>query len=178
MAFDQHLGRILSLSNIDHFSAVEIRTAYIVLKNDEQMDKSDARRFVYSELLKLVNLGWLKKMVSTKKNITSYVKTDLFDVNVFDVQPEYEQPSSNNVEKVNLIKQSNIDSQLIDRLQGYKTELLEGLGVIDECKSLRLQLPNMHDSLQLKYNEVRETNARLLGKIKLLESFIKSNADE
>lgn len=76
MAFDQYIGKILSFSNIDHFSVIEIRTAYLVLKNDEKMDKSDARRFVYSELLKLVNLGWLKKLLSTKKSITRYVKTD------------------------------------------------------------------------------------------------------
>jgi hypothetical protein len=50
---DRQIGNILTLKNIDHFSAVEIRTAYITLKRDEQLDPSLVRRFVYTELLKL-----------------------------------------------------------------------------------------------------------------------------
>jgi hypothetical protein len=175
VAFDQYIGTILSFSNIDHFSAIEIRTAYLVLKNDEKMDKSDARRFVYSELLKLVNLGLLKKMVSIKKGITSYVKTDLFDVNLLNIQAK--QIDIDKVEPVNTPKTNNTDHKLMSRLHGYKTELLEGLGEAEECKSLRIERPDMHDSLLTKYNEVREGNARLLGKIKMLESFIKSNTE-
>jgi hypothetical protein len=175
VAFDQYIGKILSFSNIDHFSAIEIRTAYLVLKNDEKMDKSDARRFVYSELLKLVNLGWLKKLVSTKKSITRYVKTESFDMEALNSQAEA--ISVDKVEPVNVPKPNNTDHKLMSRLQGYKTELLEGLGEADECKSLRIERPEMHDSLLTKYNEVREGNARLLGKIKMLESFIKSNIE-
>jgi hypothetical protein len=175
MGFDQHIEKILSFSNIDHFSAVEIRTAYLVLKKDEKMDKSEARRFVYSELLKLVNLGWLKKLVSTKKGIARYVKTESFNADLLNIQVE--PISIDKVAPVSATKPNNAEHKLMSRLQCYKTELLEGLGEAEECKSLRIERPDMHDSLLTKYNEVREGNARLLGKIKMLESFIKSNTE-
>ncbi len=156
---------------MDHFSAVEIRTAYLVLKNDEDTDKSDARRFVYSELLKLVNLGWLKKLVSTKKGITSYVKTDLFDVELLNIQTKY--VAVDKAESVNTKNANTVSDDLSNRLNGYKSDLLEGLGEAEEYKNLRNEFPKMHDSLLEKYNVVRERNARLLGKIKAIEILIK-----
>ncbi|WP_166370290.1 hypothetical protein [Psychromonas sp. SA13A] len=171
MVFDQYIGKILSFPNMDHFSAVEIRTAYLVLKNDEDTDKSDARRFVYSELLKLVNLGWLKKLVSTKKGITSYVKTDLFDVELLNIQTKY--VAVDKAESVNTKNANTVSDDLSNRLNGYKSDLLEGLGEAEEYKNLRNEFPKMHDSLLEKYNVVRERNARLLGKIKAIEILIK-----
>lgn len=171
MGFDPHIGKILSFSNIDYFSAVEIRTAYLVLRNDDEMDKSDARRVVYSELLKLVNLGWLKKLVSTKKGITSYVKTDLFNVDLLVKQTK----QINEVKLVNMVCISTIPDDLLNRLNAYKSDLIEGLGEAEEYKDLRNEFPNMHESLFEKYNAVREKNSRLLGKIKAIENIMVTN---
>ena len=173
MVFDQHIGKILSFSNIDYFSAVEIRTAYLVLINDEGMDKSDARRFVYSELLKLVNIGWLKKLVSTKKGITSYVKTESFNAELLNLQVK--QVVTDKVDPVNTVGAITVSDNLLNRLNGYKSALLEGLGEAEEYKNLRNEFPDMHKSLFEKYNAVREKNTRLLGKIKAIENLIDSH---
>ena len=172
MGVDQYVGKIISFSNIDYFSAVEIRTAYLVLRNDEGIDKSDARRVVYSELLKLVNLGWLKKLVSTKKSITSYAKTELFNADLLKKQAM--QVAVDKVESVNTATAITIPDNLLNRLNGYKSALLEGLGEADEYKNLRNEFPSMHKSLFEKYNAVREKNTRLLGKIKAIENLIES----
>lgn len=169
MVFDPQIGKILSFSNIDYFSAVEIRTAYLVLMNDERMDKSDARRFVYSELLKLVNLGWLNKLVSTKKGITSYVKTESFNAELLNQQAKQ---VVDRVDPVNVV--SAVPANLLNRLNAYKSALLEGLGEAEEYKNLRDEFPDMHQSLFEKYNAVREKNTRLLGKIKAIENLIDS----
>ncbi len=172
MELDRHVGKILSLSNIDYFSAVEIRTAYLVLINNEEMDKSVARRFVYSELLKLVNLGWLKKLVSTKKSITSYVKTELFNADLLNLQAK--EIVADSVQSVNTVTPITTPENLSNRLHSYKSELFEGLGEAEEYKNLRNEFPNMHKSLFEKYNAVREKNTRLLGKIKAIENLIES----
>jgi len=173
MISDRHLSKLLSFSNIDHFSVVEIRTAYIALNDDEKIDKSDARRFVYSELLKLVNMGWLKKLISNKKGITRYAKTNLFDVCLLKSQASVSlviQESS-----TASISTTHIPETLVSRLNSYKSDLLEGLGEIEEYKDLRNQFPNLHELLLENHNEVREKNTRLLGKIKAIEKMIKSN---
>ena len=51
---DKTVIQILSMSNVNHFTAMEIRTAYIALKQDEELNPTISRRFVYEELLKLI----------------------------------------------------------------------------------------------------------------------------
>ena len=74
MKLNNLVAQIIVAPNFDHFSAVEVRSAYLALNSDKSVDPNDARRFVYTELLKLVKKGWLKKSVSKKKEITSFIK--------------------------------------------------------------------------------------------------------
>lgn len=171
MKIDSLIVRIITASNIDHFSVVEVRTAYLALKNDSSIDPSETRRFVYAELSRLVNKGWLKKLVSKKKGVTSYVKTERFDPLKFQVviTAPIEKMATEN-EKL----EGALATNLLGKLHDYKNELLIGLGEAEEYKQLCTQLPQLHSSLQLKYNCARERNAKLLGKIKAVEVLIKA----
>lgn len=166
---DELIGSIISLKNINHFSAVEIRTAIIVIKRDQTLVPSEVRRFVYEELLKLVNKGWLRKLTSKKKGVTRYTKTELFDNSLFD---------SSHLQHIEA-KESlpTLNADLHPRLHNYKTELLEGLGALEECISLRDEYPHLHASLKNKYNNLREHNHMLMGKIRTLEGLLTSNRD-
>jgi len=118
MKLNRYIAQIISAPNINHFSTVEIRTAYLVLINDRSLDPSNARRFTYSELLKLVKKGWLRKLVSNKKGITSFTKTHLFDTNSI-VSTDDENLIS---EKKDIDDSSDsLKSELIERLNHYKT---------------------------------------------------------
>ncbi len=87
MKLDETFKFIVSNPRLDHFSAIEVRTAYLIIDDNCESSASELRRFVYSELVKLVNRGWLKKMTSKKKGVTNYVKTDLFNLSLkFDMQ--------------------------------------------------------------------------------------------
>jgi hypothetical protein len=169
MKLNDLVARIIVAPNFDHFSAIEVRSAYLALKGDDTIDPNDARRFVYTELLKLVNKGWLKKSISKKKEITSFIKTEIFDPAAISVTPTV------NIEKkeeTELEVTESLDEVLVDRLNHYKNELLTGFGEADEYKRLCNQFPKLHSKLQPKYNEVREHNSKLLGKIKAVENII------
>lgn len=154
------------MPNIDRFSTVEIRTAYIAVNRDPLLDSSIIRRHIYTEIIKFVKKGWLKKLVSQKKGITRFVKTDLFYLQEFNMPTE-----SVAIDKISLSVINSPDN-LLSRLNDYKSALLEGLGEAEEYKNLRNEFPKMHDSLLEKYNVVREKNTRLLGKIKAIENLI------
>lgn len=168
MKLDETFKYIVSNPKLDHFSALELRTAYLIVDNECTLSPSETRRFVYAELVKLVKAGWLKKVKSEKKGITNYVKTKLFDLN-FNVEPPIK---PNN--RIALIETPTVENaqELNCRLQDYKNDLLEGLGEADEYRALRNEFPSMHDELQPKYNNIRESNSRLLGKIKAIETLI------
>ncbi|WP_282111256.1 hypothetical protein [Shewanella algicola] len=70
MRLNPIVAKIISAPNFDHFLALEVRAAYLALSADKTINPNEARRYVYSELIKLVNNGWLRKSVSKKKEIT------------------------------------------------------------------------------------------------------------
>jgi predicted DNA-binding transcriptional regulator len=168
---DRQIGNILTLKNIDHFSAVEIRTAYIAIQRDEQLDPASVRRFVYEELLKLVKKGWLKKQTSNKKGVTRYIKTNLFEYDYF------KKLVSSISEPINEIDEQNYKQTLTTRLKQYNTDLLEGLGAVKEYIELKDIHPELHTHLKQRYMAVQENNHILKGKIGALNELIKSNAE-
>lgn len=173
MKLDETFKKIVSNPKVDHFSTIEVRTAYLIINNECQLSPSETRRFVYAELTKLVKRGWLKKITSKKKGITSYVKTELF---CMDSQIKPKSIGNSNFIPLGA---SSIEKtkELNCRLQDYKNDLLEGLGEADEYRALRNEFPQMHNELQPKYNSIRDDNSRLLGKIKAIETLIKNKEE-
>jgi hypothetical protein len=168
MKLNRLLGQIISAPNFDHFSAVELRAAYITMHSDKNLIPSDARRFVYAELVKLVNNGWLRKTVSKKKEITTFIKTSLFNIDkiIYSLPEE----STENSQQISANKP--LHESLRKRLSQYKNELLISYGESNEYKKLCDDFPDLYELLQPKYNSAREQNSRLLGQIKAVEKLI------
>jgi len=168
MKLNQLLAQVISAPNFNHFSAVELRAAYITLHYDKSIDPSDARRFVYTELVKLVKSGWLRKTVSKKKEITTYIKTNSFNSN----EITYVHGEESNDDNEANPSSSAIQYSLQERLKKYKNELLVSYGESSEYKQLCNDIPDLYELLQPQYNNAREQNARLLGQIKAVENLI------
>ena len=168
MKLNRLLGQIMSAPNFDHFSAVELRAAYITIHPDKNLIPSEARRFVYAELVKLVNNGWLRKTVSKKKEITTFIKTNLFNADkiIYSSPEECKDNSQTNS------SDKPIQEALRERLNQYKNELLISYGESNEYKKLCDDFPDLYELLQPKYNNAREQNSRLLGQIKAVEKLI------
>jgi hypothetical protein len=164
-------NQILVLKNIDHFSAVEIRTAYIAIQMDEKLDPASIRRFVYEELLKLVKKGWLKKRTSNKKGVTRYIKTNLFEYAYFKKLASSDSGQQDEVDERKYVL------TLMTRLNQYNAELLEGLGAVKEYIALKDLHPELHTPLKQRYTATQENNHILKGKIAVLTELIKSNKE-
>lgn len=169
MNLNRQVEQIISNPLLDRFTVKEVRAAYLFLPNHiEFQDLAELRRSIYSELLKFEKKGWLIKSVSAKKGITTYKKTELFDVpfqRVALLNDEENEPS--NIPNIDL-------KEMYTRLSDYKNDLLEGIGKADEFRSLREIYPHLHEQFQPEYNKVRESNSRLLGKIDALERTIEA----
>jgi len=167
---DNTLIKILSLSNINHFTATEIRTAYIAIQQDVTLDPADVRRFVYEELLKQIRRGWLTKSTTKKRSITRYTKTELFD---------YSFINKTVLTIENKIKNNtlNYSEMLVQRLNEHNSALLEGLGAVKEYITLKEMYPERHKLLKERYMTVQENNHILKGKIAALNELIQSNKE-
>lgn len=169
MSLNRQVEHIISNPLLDRFTVKEIRAAYLFLPNQVAVeDLSELRRSIYAELVKFEKKGWLKKSVSAKKGVTTYKKTELFDMPFKQLALTNQKLSEPSVVPNKDVK------EMYTRLNDYKNDLLEGIGKADEFRSLREIYPHLHDQFQPEYNKVRESNSRLLGKIDALEKTIET----
>jgi len=168
MKLDPFVAQIIVAANFDHFTTSDVRSAYLALKKDPLLDSSAVRRKIYAEILKLVKKGWLNKLISRKKGLTRFSKTELFDYEV--IALKFKRRSDSEIEK-NDSKQI----QLLGKLNHYKAELLLMIGESEAYKELYSEFPELVNEIQPKYNEARDNNTKILGKIRAIEGLLKQD---
>tara|TARA_R110002049_G_scaffold308145_1_gene511085 strand:+ start:663 stop:1220 length:558 start_codon:yes stop_codon:yes gene_type:complete len=169
---DSGLLSILKKEAFNNFTVLELRGAYLAISGNKDLQKIEARRFVYRHILRLEKKGLLQRTYSKNTNKTSYVKTSLFDINLFCVKDQsLDKDVERNDDENNSLSKDLLKS-LVNKLQNYKVELLTSIGETDEYKSLCLEYPQLKEQLQESYNSARENSQIIIGKVKALESFI------
>jgi hypothetical protein len=165
LKLDPLVSQIIVATNFDHFTTADVRSLYLSLKNDSALDRSVVRRHIYSELLKLVKKGWLTRIVAKKKGFTRFSKTGLFNVNALQLK-------DTDLPEAPLSDAESKKQQLLVKLNDYKNEFLLSLGESEAYKDLYSELPELVDEIQPKYNKARDTNTKLLGKIRAIEGLL------
>ncbi len=168
MKLDPFVAEIIAAKNFDLFTTSDVRSAYLALKSDPSLDPSCIRRKIYAELLKLVKKEWLKKLISKKKGLTRFSKTEFFDVKAITSMIKCESKNSLN-------QHDDKQNQLLGKLNHYKTELLLNMGESEAYKELYSEFPELVDEIQPKYNKARDNNTRILGKIRAIEGLLKQD---
>jgi hypothetical protein len=168
LKLDPFVVQIIVAKNFDHFTTSDVRSAYIALKSDSTLEPSTVRRKIYGELLKLVKKGRLKKIISKKKGLTRFSKTEFFDVEVITLKEKCESTNS-------LKKHGDKQVQLLGKLNHYKAELLLNIGESEAYKELYSEFPELVDEIQPQYNKARDNNTRILGKIRAIEGLLKQD---
>ncbi len=166
MKLDPFVIQIIIATDFDHFTTNDVRSPYLILKNDISLKPVDARKKIYAELLKLVKKGWLIKVKPSGKGFTRFIKTKEFNEGV--LREKSEQASS-------LIVLTDKKNPLVDKLNHYKTELLLNLGESEAYKELYTEFPELGNDIQPHYNKARDNNTRILGKIKAIECLLEQN---
>ncbi len=166
MKLDPLVAQIIATTNFNHFTTSDVRSTYLVLKDDPSLKPTSVRRKIYSELLKLVKKGWLEKLIpKNRKGPTRFSKTALFDVDQIQLKTECEPIEVN----------KDIDKkkeQLLSKLNIYKADLLLNMGESEAYKELYSEFPELIDEIQPKYNKARDNNTRILGKIRAIEGLM------
>ena len=67
MRINKLVAKIISAPNFDSFSSLEVRAAYLTLHEDKSISANDARKFIYRDLIKLTDKGWLKNQFRKKR---------------------------------------------------------------------------------------------------------------
>jgi hypothetical protein len=165
---------IVQRKDFDRFTVSELRSAYIALSENISVDKNEAQRLVYRQILKLKDKGLLKRIDSKSTKKTTYVKTELFYRAIFNIVKNKDENECDTVTsnpKVPCSKE--VVKNLTDKIQNYKTELLSSMGESGEYKDLYTTFPHLKGPLQESYNNARNNNSKLIGRIIAIENLIK-----
>ena len=166
MKLDPFVAQIIVEEDFNNFTTSDVRTSYLLLKNDHSLNPSSLRRKVYAELIKLVKKGWLDKAIPKKKGLTRFSKTKTFDVEAIKAKFEFTTP---------LEKHDDKNEHLLNKLNHYKTELLLNLGESEAYKELYSEFPDLVSEIQPQYNKARDDNTKILGKIRAIEGLLKQD---
>jgi hypothetical protein len=166
LKLDPLVAQIIATTNFNHFTTSDVRSTYLVLKNDISLEPTTVRRKIYAELVKLVKKGWLEKLIpKNNKGATRFSKTALFDIKLLQLKTECEPTEV--IKDINKKKE-----QLLSKLNIYKADLLLNMGESEAYKELYSEFPELIDEIQPKYNKARDNNTRILGKIRAIEGLM------
>jgi len=166
LKLDPFVTQIIIATDFDHFTTNDVRSPYLTLKSDISLKPVDARKKIYSELLKLVKKGWLTKVKPSGKGFTRFIKTKEFNEDVL---------REKCVQTISATVLTDKKSSLVDKLNHYKTELLLNLGESEAYKELYSEFPELGNDIQPHYNKARDNNTRILGKIKAIECLLEQS---
>ena len=166
---DSDLLSILLTESFNNFSVLELRSAYLAITDKPTLGKVEARKFVYSHIIRLEKKGLLERKYSDKRGRTFYLKSKKFSPDKFQISKNIEESSISQAKKD---ENEEIKKDLISKLNQYRLELLTSIGETDEYKLLCNQFPQLTENLQERYNYARDNGSKILGRIKALESLI------
>ncbi|MFT4927554.1 MAG: hypothetical protein ACI8WB_003665 [Phenylobacterium sp.] len=164
---------ILVDETFDHFTVLQLRDSY-VLKIDQPIELSAARSIVYQQILRLSDLGLLKKKVADNPRKSTYSKTEKFHQAQFITDTDNALPTSpqKNIDAAKVGKPQDAIKALKGKLNQYQVDLLSSIGESEEYMQLYKTLPDMKSHLEQKYHHARENSSKLLGQIKAVESVL------
>ena len=168
------LAEILKNKDFNKFTVMKLKNEYL-RRSEEVLCSSQARRYIYKHLIKLVKLGALTRIGVKSSHKIVYNKTTLFNDVVF-IPEQEEQKKDIAVFDEEKLKSSAI-GKLEEALQKHKADMMAAIGESEEYIRLIDSVPEIGDSLTEKYYLARDKSAKLLGKIQAVETVIATYAE-
>jgi len=163
------LAEILKNKDFNKFTVMKLKNEYLN-RSEKVLCSSEARRYAYKHLIKLVKLGALTRIGVKGSHKMVYKKTALFNDIVF--IPELEEQKKDIVVFDKEKLKSSAIEKLEEALQKHKADMMAAIGESEEYIRLIGSVPEMGDSLTEKYYLARDKSAKLLGKIQAVETVI------
>ena len=163
------LHAILQDESFNNFHVTQLRDAYVGNSSVTQ-DPTEARKYVYRQILRLVKKGLLLKKGTKNSKTVTYQKSELFFKTNFIAQSitagTVSKPKATSVD-------TSIAVQLLEeRLKESEVDLLTSIGESEEYMRLYRSFPEMKAHLKSQYLQARENSSKLLGQIKAIKSVI------
>ncbi|SDL61757.1 hypothetical protein SAMN05661010_02108 [Modicisalibacter muralis] len=175
---DRRLHELLMQECLSIFTVRQLRDAYYEGLSTPSCSRSELRRYLYQQVLRLKKAGWIVVGEERVKRDQCFhvrekperLRLKLID-RPFESKPENaenSQPASGPLETPAAC--SKVAEQLNYRWKEMRLELLASIGEAEQFKMLFQEFPNLEARLNPSYLESRDRSSKLLGQIKALET--------
>jgi hypothetical protein len=161
----------LNQLSVEKFTVDQLTETYF--RNTEALhaSKKAARQFVYRNMKRLIEKGYLESVV-VEQGWPHYALTTQY-------RKKYQSlalPTISDSPVIPTMVIHGVRQSLQDRLNRHKSEILTVMGETEEYDAICLAMPEMRADIQLLYNESRDRCSKLLGKVRALECVLANEA--
>ncbi|WP_283129802.1 hypothetical protein [Enterovibrio norvegicus] len=168
VAINEHIFNLLIKKGLDHFSVTDLRDE-LMNENQDLGDGSEARKFVYRQLLRLVEKGYLEKTSRTSGKM-AYRKTELFFKTTF--KPRLSRKKISKASREELSSENAFSAILKSELARYEAELSITLREMDKYQSLMSSYPEQAEFISKFFVDARERAKDLQGDIEAVNNLV------
>jgi hypothetical protein len=162
---NEDIYHLLVEKNFNHFTITALRNTLQAL-NDTYKNPDEARRFVYRQVMRLVNKGLLVRDENPSPKRAQYSKTPLFKTSIF--------TSVTNDSIASLSQSQVIDKsfniELNDTMKTYESEMAVLVSEVEEYKRLIEANPNCYDAIVVFLNKGQARLLSIKGKLAALNN--------
>jgi len=158
---------LLIEKNLNDFTIKEIRDA-LMISSSKFDDKHEAHRFIYRQVIYLVDKKLLIKQVTAGSKLATYAKSALFLATKFVAKSRKSKKQSAEVTVVSNLRtvaKYDFQDELSKEKHTHEADLAVILCEVEEYKDLIQRFPEQVDNLKELYLDARGRSAQLLGKI-------------
>ncbi|PKH93219.1 hypothetical protein CXF76_02350 [Pseudoalteromonas sp. 78C3] len=162
---NEDIYHLLVKKNFNHFTITALRNTLQAL-NDTYKNPDEARRFVYRQVMRLVDKGLLVRDENPSPKRAQYSKTPLFKTSIF---TRVTNDSIANLSQSQVIN-NNFESELDEAIKVCESEVLILVSEIEEYKRLINTFPNNRDSIVIFLSDGQTRLFSLKGKLAALNN--------
>lgn len=154
--------------DMDNFTIKNARDA-LIQHHDEFIDPTETRKFVYRQLLRQEEKGYLSRSKSQSKDIT-YLKTDKFFEASFKPKRQANHVIRASNDNSEIDQKSSVKINFIPMLEKeifeYEMKLDGLLEEAEHYKNLTKRLPHLKDKFEQQKEDSKKASTKLIGMIK------------
>ena len=162
---NEDIYHLLVEKGFNHFTITTLRNALQAL-DDTYKNPDETRRFVYRQVIRLVNKDLLVRDKNPSPKRAQYSKTQLFKASVFTKAINDSVTSCSQSQVIN----NNFESELDEAIKVCESEVLILVSEIEEYKRLINTFPNNRDSIVIFLNDGQTRLFSLKGKLAALNN--------
>ena len=174
VSMNVYLHFLLVIKEMDHFTVTDARDA--LLKGDNEfIDKTETRKFIYRQLCRNVEKGLIKRTQHFNDNSKKviYSKTEKLSASVITpMNQTYKSKKQSNLKTHTANLEKNYKVELKKDLIAYEIDLNTTLEEAEEYKSLYVRFPELKNEIQRHQSAAKNKSIKLLGKVNALKNLL------